>query len=102
MVYYKRNDSNVWRGPGVVIGRDGKQVLVKHGGVYIRVNVCRLMSSQLPCIIAVAENSLRRYGEQNTNQVLAEDSEGEDLKTATAMIPVAAAGLHDEVSSSKT
>ena len=41
-VYYKRNDSNEWRGPGVVIGRDGKQVLVKHGGVYVRAHVCRL------------------------------------------------------------
>ena len=41
-VYYKRNDSKEWRGPGVVIGRDGKQVLVKHGGTYIRVHTCRL------------------------------------------------------------
>lgn len=44
-VYYKRNDSNEWRGPGIVIGRDGKQILVRHGGlggVYVRVHVCRL------------------------------------------------------------
>ena len=27
-VYYKRNDSYQWYGPGVVIGRDGKQFLV--------------------------------------------------------------------------
>ena len=27
-VYHKRNDSKEWRGPGVVIGRDGKLVLV--------------------------------------------------------------------------
>ena len=41
-VFYKRADSDRWRGPGVVIGRDGKQVLVKHGGVYVRVHTCRL------------------------------------------------------------
>ena len=41
-VYYKRNDDNRWRGPGVVIGRDGKQILVRHGGVYVRVHICRL------------------------------------------------------------
>ena len=41
-VYYKRNDDDRWRGPGVVIGRDGKQVLVRHGGTYVRVHVCRL------------------------------------------------------------
>ena len=41
-VYYKRNGEDEWRGPGTVIGRDGKQVLVKHGGGYVRAHVCRL------------------------------------------------------------
>ncbi|KAK3886296.1 hypothetical protein Pcinc_009540 [Petrolisthes cinctipes] len=41
-VFYKRNDSHEWHGPGVVIGRDGKQILVRHGGVHVRVYVCRL------------------------------------------------------------
>ena len=46
-VYYKRFDNAKWRGPGVVIGRDGKQVLVKHGGQLVRVHVCRLASSSI-------------------------------------------------------
>ena len=41
-VFYKRMDSREWRGPGTVIGRDGKQVLVKHGRVYVRAHMCRL------------------------------------------------------------
>ena len=44
-VFYKRNESNEWKGPGIVIGRDGKQVLVKHGGTYVRVHTCRLRST---------------------------------------------------------
>ncbi|PIK59085.1 hypothetical protein BSL78_03967 [Apostichopus japonicus] len=41
-VYYKRQDSNEWKGPGVVIGRDGVVVFVRHGGSYVRVHRCRL------------------------------------------------------------
>ena len=42
LVYFKRNSSNRWMGPGSVIGRDNKQILVKHSGSYIRVHQCRL------------------------------------------------------------
>ena len=31
-VYYKRDNNDEWRGPGKVIGRDGKVVIVKQGG----------------------------------------------------------------------
>ena len=41
-VYYKRLSNTKWHGPGVVLGQDGQQVLVKHGGVYVRVHPCRL------------------------------------------------------------
>ncbi|CAL4151221.1 unnamed protein product [Meganyctiphanes norvegica] len=41
-VFYKRNNEQRWRGPGMVIGRDGKQVLVKHSGTFVRVHTVRL------------------------------------------------------------
>ena len=44
-VFYKRQGEDRWRGPGNVIGRDGKQVLVRHGGIYVRVHSCRLQRS---------------------------------------------------------
>ena len=40
--FYKRNNKNMWRGQGIVIGKENKQILVKHGGQYIRVHSCRL------------------------------------------------------------
>ena len=42
LVFYKRNNSEKWKGPGTVIGQDGQQVLVKHGSTYVRVHPCRL------------------------------------------------------------
>ena len=47
IVYYKRNNSNEWKGPGTVIGQDGQQVLVKHGGSYVRVHPCPPWNKQL-------------------------------------------------------
>ena len=34
-VYFKRDDSNRWRGPGTVIGQDRQVVFVRHGGVSV-------------------------------------------------------------------
>ena len=42
LVYYKRVDSSQWKGPASVLGKEGQQVLLKHGGYYIRVHPCRL------------------------------------------------------------
>ena len=44
-VYYKKDKEGEWRGPGKVIGRDGKVVVVKHGGnvrEVTRVHITRL------------------------------------------------------------
>ena len=42
-VYYKRDKARQWKGPEIVIGQDGQQVLVKPGSSYVRVHPCRLM-----------------------------------------------------------
>ena len=41
-VYYWRNNQSDCHGPAVVIGKDGQQCLLKHGGTYIRVHPCRM------------------------------------------------------------
>ncbi|KAL5011741.1 hypothetical protein ScPMuIL_010292 [Solemya velum] len=41
-VFYKRPDSQEWKGPGVVIGQDGAVVFIRHGGTLVRVHRCRL------------------------------------------------------------
>ena len=42
-VYYRRENVNGWKGPGTVIGRDGKLVIVRHGGIIYRVPLCHIM-----------------------------------------------------------
>ena len=56
IVYYNRNDSNQWKGPGTVLGHENKQILVKHGGVYIRVHACRLQHAQNSQMTSAKEN----------------------------------------------
>ena len=41
-VYYKWENNSQWHGPGTVIGQDSKQILVKHGSVYVHVHACRI------------------------------------------------------------
>ena len=42
-VYYKRQNYKGWKGPAVVLGQDGQNVLVRHGGAFYRVHPCHLL-----------------------------------------------------------
>ena len=41
-VYYKRAHDPKWHGPSTVLGHEGQQILLKHGGFYTRVHHCRV------------------------------------------------------------
>ena len=42
VVFYKRESDRHWKGKATVLGQDGKQVLLKHGGYYVRCHPCRV------------------------------------------------------------
>ena len=42
LVYYKKDGSHEWKGPGKVIGTDSQTVLIKHGSIHVRVHPCRI------------------------------------------------------------
>ena len=68
-VYFKRQD-DMWHGPGVVIGRDGKQVLVKHGGTFVRVHSCRLQhatTASTPDLTSVTQGNKNQQEKAETN-----------------------------------
>ena len=41
-VFYKRDSSTEWKGPGTVIGQDGSKVIIKHGPYHVSVHPCRV------------------------------------------------------------
>ena len=67
MILYKRNDSNEWQGPGIVIGQINQQVFVKHDSFYVRVHPCRL---QLVKPASAKRNglSIKKADKNNTTQ----------------------------------
>ena len=67
-VFYKRADSQVWHGPGVVIGRDGKQVLVRHSGIYVRAHTCRLQKAHTE-VKEKDKDQVIDIGEKQTDEV---------------------------------
>lgn len=44
--FYKRNESNEWKGPGTIIGIDGNVVFIRHGGMVIKSHICRVTKVQ--------------------------------------------------------
>ena len=42
-VFYRRENYKGWKGPGTVVGRDNKLVIVRHGGIIYRVPICHVM-----------------------------------------------------------
>ena len=61
-VYFKRDDSNRWRGPGTVIGQDRQVVFVRHGGVFVRVPTCRI--KKVKSYIEPTNSDLEKQDEQ--------------------------------------
>ena len=70
-VYYKRNDSDEWKGPGSVIGREGSQVLVRHGGLVVRVHAVhlRISPNNIPIEVMDREDSCRNETAQEEGTV---------------------------------
>ena len=83
-VFYKRNNEDTWRGPGVVIGKDGKQVLVQQGGTYVRAHICRLQVAPEPQHTHDEKDSTREDNptkdtdEDGKTRVIVEDTESEE------------------------
>ena len=43
IVYFKRNKEKVWNGPASVVGQINNQVLIKQGGLFVRIHPCKVI-----------------------------------------------------------
>lgn len=81
-VYYKRNKSDRWKGPGKIVGLDGKTILVKHGSQIVRVHetdinkVCD-SEKQLDEVLPDTRNSYNNNDISTNSYVLLDSSSDE-------------------------
>lgn len=70
LVYYKRAGCDEWKGPGTVFGRDGQQVLVRHGGA----NPVRVHSTR----VRLVEQNPDGVHQQSVDKHVPNDETGEE------------------------
>ena len=44
-VYYRWKETKGWRGPGIVLGKEGQYVLIRHASAYYHIHPCQLMKT---------------------------------------------------------
>ena len=82
LVYYKRNNSDKWKGPRRVIGQDGQQVFVRHGGTYVRIHPCRLMkcsdADHSAAVLAIKETTGKDSEKDVTVDIIIHEPDSDD------------------------
>ena len=85
-MYYKRLDSDFWRGPATVIGRDNHQVVVKHGGIFVRTHPVSLKKVHSPHKPSNGKTEFRTEPEAQS-EVLYEEEEDQDTVETGDLTP---------------
>lgn len=77
-VYYKRDKSDKWLGPGRVVCQDGKVIFVRHGGEYYRASPNRLMLAGTE-ISRPSKDVHHNDQHKEDDPIMLEDYEDDDL-----------------------
>ena len=92
-VYYKREKSSAWHGPAKVLGKDGAQHLLKHGGVYVRVHPCKMQlvspsSTEFEGDNSSSPNEPEENGKPESHTGCSDDEEDEDISARVITAPL--------------
>ena len=85
-VFYKRDESNKWKGPGKVIGQDGKIVFVRHGNVYVRVSTNRLIKMGQEFRNPLTETDLYNLQSKESRQHTIESDESDEADEPKTLV----------------
>ncbi|XP_078490921.1 uncharacterized protein LOC144747058 [Ciona intestinalis] len=79
-VYYKRDDSPLWRGPVKVLGQDGPVVFLRHGGQYVKVHSCRVTKVNEPHLVSDLDtrDQTNRATDDSNKESESDDSSSDD------------------------
>ena len=78
-VFFKRDNSKRWYGPAIVIGQDGKQVIVKNGSQVIRVHKTRLNHIGKEYVEQCQKNDTTTQKKETSNNQLIEELLDEEI-----------------------
>ena len=90
-VFFKRDDSNRWRGPGKIIGQDGKTLFIRHGSQLVKVATCRAIKMNTHMVNQgdqdkiTTENEHENRPNEKSQQEL-ENEEDEDQTEVTSNV----------------
>ena len=79
-VYYKRDSSNKWKGPGIVCGQDGKIIFIRHGSSIVRVSSNRIIKAGTEFQPTDSDNSKIVENNENNANNHHVNSESDDEK----------------------
>ena len=98
LVYFKRKDSDRYRGTAKVIGKDGKNVILKYGGLVNTVHLCRVVkvedANQLLCEDEDADSS----DDESSSEVQNENAVSIDIPCSEMVADIPDATVEDVVS----
>ena len=83
-VYYKRDDSHEWKGPGKVIGHDGPVVFIRQGSRYIKAHTCRVQHASTNII----NDDTPKVDPTNTQKLSESSTQTYPISTSSNSTPI--------------
>ncbi|XP_071118367.1 uncharacterized protein [Haliotis cracherodii] len=83
-VYFMKEKQ--WKGPGKVLGQDGKTVFIRHGSTYVRVPTCRLLKIGQEFEQSDSQDSVDKETSSSADALPLQTEKTKSSRTSSAMV----------------